>query len=67
MVVHETTELPAQVPTLQEAIHLLGRVGGYLPSKGDKGPGTTTLWRGLVSLAMGVRVFELLSSTTRPP
>ncbi len=62
------TALPPQVPTLQEAIHLLGRVGGYLPRKGDKGPGTTTLWRGLVNLAMGVRVFELLpSNTTRPP
>jgi hypothetical protein len=68
MVVHQTQELPSQEPTLEEAILLLGRLGGYLARKGDKGPGTTTLWRGLVSLASAVALYRVIyPSNTRGP
>ncbi len=38
---------PEEPPPLQEAVRMIGRLGGFLGRKGDGQPGTTVLWRGL--------------------
>ena len=42
--------LPAQAPSLAEAVHWLARLGGFLGRKGDGHPGVKVLWRGLRTL-----------------
>jgi hypothetical protein len=49
--VHQTTEPPAEPPSLNEAVLLVARVGGFLARKSDGFPGTTVLWRGLQQLS----------------
>ena len=49
--VHRTTHPPERPPTLNEAIKLVARVGGFLARKGDGAPGPMVLWRGLQELA----------------
>jgi hypothetical protein len=48
--VHRTTQLPAEAPTLREAVRLVARLGGFLARKGDGEPGVKTIWRGLIRL-----------------
>jgi hypothetical protein len=40
----------SQVPTLQEMIHIVAGLGGWLGRKGDGPPGTQVLWRGFERL-----------------
>lgn len=44
--IHQTTQLPENTPTLQEATIWIARLGGFLARKGDGKPGVKTLWRG---------------------
>jgi hypothetical protein len=39
--------LPTAPPTLQEAVRLIARLGGFLGRKGDGEPGLKTIWLGL--------------------
>lgn len=48
--VNKTSTPPETPPTLDEAIALIGRLGGHLGRKGDGKPGVKTLWRGLQRL-----------------
>jgi hypothetical protein len=48
--VHRTTKVPAKAPTLNEAVRLVARLGGFLARKGDGEPGVKTIWRGLIRL-----------------
>ncbi len=48
--VHRTSKLPAEAPTLREAVRLVARLGGFLARAGDGEPGVKTLWRGLIRL-----------------
>lgn len=45
-IVHHTTNLPNQLPTVRQVIRWIGQLGGFLGRKGDKEPGVTTIWRG---------------------
>jgi hypothetical protein len=38
-------------PNLNEAVRLLGKLGGHLGRTGDGDPGTEVLWRGMARLA----------------
>jgi hypothetical protein len=42
--------LPAEPPTLGEAVRWLARLGGFLDRRGDGEPGVKVLWRGLMHL-----------------
>jgi hypothetical protein len=42
---------PPTPPTLNEAVRLLGSLGGHLGRTGDGSPGTEVLWRGMARLA----------------
>ena len=46
VVIHKTTKLPEQVPTVRHVIRWTAQLGGFLARKGDKEPGVTTIWRG---------------------
>ncbi|OPZ50330.1 MAG: hypothetical protein BWY92_00918 [Firmicutes bacterium ADurb.BinA052] len=42
--------LPETPPTLEEAVRLIGKLGGHLGRKHDGMPGVKTLWRGMQRL-----------------
>jgi hypothetical protein len=42
---------PRPAPTLNEAIRLVAKLGGFLGRSRDGQPGTTALWRGIQRLA----------------
>ena len=59
---------PDEPPTLQDAVRMIGRLGGFLGRKGDGQPGTTVLWRGLRRLpdiAGGWRAYNLFGNGAR--
>ena len=45
--VNQTTVLPQGVPSLQAAIRMVAKLGGFLGRKSDGEPGSKTLWLGL--------------------
>ena len=49
--VHQTTELPAAPPSLNEAIRMAAKLGGFLGRAGDGEPGVKSMWLGLTRLA----------------
>lgn len=49
--VSRTKTPPALPPSLNEAVRLLGKLGGHLGRNGDGHPGTEVLWRGMTRLA----------------
>jgi hypothetical protein len=56
---HQTTQLPDREPTLKEAMGMVAKLGGFLGRKGDKDPGSITLWRGLQRLYDIVAAYKL--------
>jgi hypothetical protein len=48
--VTQTRVPPGTPPTLNEAVRLLGRLGGHLDRAGDGHPGSEVLWRGMARL-----------------
>jgi len=51
---------PGKIPTLQEAITEIAKLGGFLGRKGDKNPGVKTLWRGLRRLDDIVAMWKIM-------
>lgn len=49
-VVQDKLEVPAEPPSLREAVRMVAQLGGFLARKGDGEPGVKTLWRGLIRL-----------------
>jgi transposase Tn5 family protein len=41
---------PATPPPLRQAVHWIGRLGGFLARRGDGEPGVTVLWSGFQHL-----------------
>ena len=50
--VHKTQYPPKTPPSLQEAIRLIARLGGFIGRKRDGHPGVQTLWRGMKDLTI---------------
>jgi hypothetical protein len=50
--VHETKQLPPKPPSLEEAVRLIARLGGFLNRKSDGYPGVKVLWRGMQVLSI---------------
>jgi hypothetical protein len=48
--VHNTTTLPARLPTLTQVVLWIAKLGGYLARKRDRPPGPTVMWRGFLAL-----------------
>jgi len=49
-VVHQEPP-PKTPPSLRDAIRMVAKLGGFLGRKGDREPGTITIWRGFTRLA----------------
>lgn len=45
-VIHHTTRLPDQPPTVRQAIRWIAQLGGFLGRQRDGEPGVTVMWRG---------------------
>jgi Transposase DNA-binding/Transposase Tn5 dimerisation domain len=48
--IHRTPTSPATPPSLRQAVHWIGRLGGFLDRRRDGEPGVTVLWRGFQHL-----------------
>ena len=48
-----------QPPTLNQAVNMLARLGGYLARNSDAPPGSEVLWRGLARLADISQAYKL--------
>jgi len=46
-------------PTMEQAVHWVGKLGGHWGRRGDGAPGVKTLWQGLTKLAALVEGFTL--------
>lgn len=57
---HNTPIVPQQPPTLQEAIRLVARLGGFIGRKQDGQPGVTVLWKGFQRLPDLTLMYKLL-------
>jgi hypothetical protein len=58
--------IPDEPPTLNEAIRMVAKMGGFLGRKGDGEPGTTTIWRGLQRLNDIWEVYKFMSEKFIP-
>ena len=61
MRVRQTSNIADQPPNIKEAITWLGKLGGFMARKGDKLPGTMTLWRGYEILQESIIMLSILS------
>lgn len=61
-VVNRTNTSPNVPPTLEEAVLLLAKLGGFLGRKHDGKPGVKVLWRGLQKLNEGLLFAEYFRS-----
>lgn len=60
--VNHTARVPAQPPSLQEAIRMVARLGGFLGRKQDGAPGVTVLWKGFQRLSDLTFMYRILRS-----
>jgi len=60
-VIHTTAQLPAQPPSLRQAIRWIAQLGGFLGRKGDGEPGIKSLWQGLQRLFDMTLMYRALS------
>jgi hypothetical protein len=61
--IHHTPTPPPTPPTLQQAVHWVARLGGFLARRGDGEPGVTVLWKGFQHLADLTTMYCIM----RPP
>lgn len=63
----QTTEVPAQPPSLREAVRGIARLGGFLGRRGDGEPGVTVLWRGFQQLREITTMYRIMRAPAPPP
>jgi len=66
-VVNKTHTPPENPPTLEEAVSLIARLGGFLGRKHDGKPGVKVIWRGLQKLNEGLLFAEYFRSIRSSP
>jgi len=60
---HTKNPYPPDIPpTLNEAIRIMAKLGGFIGRKGDGEPGTTSLWRGIQRLDDITETFRIMST-----
>lgn len=65
--IHKTPQAPSQPPSLQQAVHWIARLGGFLDRRLDGEPGVKTIWQGLRRLSDIAATYQLLRSAPSPP
>jgi hypothetical protein len=58
---HKTATLPANPPSLGEAVKWIGRLGGHLGRKLDGPPGLKTVWTGYQRLCDAANVYVIIA------
>jgi hypothetical protein len=66
MLVHKTTVLPEQPPTMYEAHRMVAGLGGYLGRKCDGPPGAQTTWRGLIYVDTAKEMYLIFTQRDVP-
>ena len=61
---HKTFHAPEQMPSLQQAVFMIGRLGGFIGRKSDGLPGIKNLWRGMIRLRDIADTYLALTSGT---
>jgi Transposase Tn5 dimerisation domain/Transposase DNA-binding len=56
----KTKKIPNTIPSLNEIVRLLAKLGGFQGRKGDGEPGVKVLWRGLFALNHILKIYPLL-------
>lgn len=64
---HVTARPPATPPPLRQAVHWIGRLGGFLGRRGDGEPGVTVLWRGFQHLTDLTFMYRIMRPPPRKP
>jgi hypothetical protein len=64
---HPHKPIPADPPTLREAVRMIANLGGFLGRKGDGEPGPKTLWRGIRRLDDLATAWRLARLHSRDP
>jgi hypothetical protein len=62
--INKTAQPPSKIPSMQEMIIMVARLGGYLNRKNDPAPGAKVIWRGLEYLRAFMDAWEILQSMT---
>ena len=62
-IIHKTTTLPNELPTVSQATVWIAKLGGFLARKADGAPGVTVIWRGWQRLNDISDAFILLHNT----
>lgn len=57
---------PATPPTLRQAVHWIGRLGGFLARRGDGEPGVTVLWKGFQHLTDLTTMYRIMIQRPAP-
>jgi hypothetical protein len=60
-IVNKTRKVPSTIPTIQEAVGYLAKLGGFLGRKGDGEPGAKVIWKGLNELNIVLEHHKYLS------
>lgn len=60
-VIHKTTQMPEQVPTVYQVIRWTAQLGGFLARKNDKEPGITVIWRGWSRLTDYAKLYKIVN------
>jgi hypothetical protein len=61
MLIHQSSKIPQNAPTLSEAVMWMGQLGGHLGRKSDGPPGLQTVWLGYQRICDAANVYELLT------
>ena len=62
-IIHKTTNLPNELPTVAQVTVWIAKLGGFLARKADGVPGVTVIWRGWQRLNDISNAFILLHNT----
>ena len=61
--IHQTPDVPEQVPLLEEMIRQISKLGGFLDRQSDGDPGSTCLWRGMWRLTDISATWKIFNKT----
>lgn len=60
MRIHKSNRLPAEIPTVRQAVRWIAQLGGFLGRKADRESGVTTIWRGWQRLQDMAATWEIV-------
>jgi Transposase Tn5 dimerisation domain len=61
MLIHKVFIMPEKVPTLEEAVGWIGKLGGHLGRNSDGPPGLKTVWRGYQRIYDAAAIYETMN------